>query len=96
MSLTRSSIRSEGDNTLDSRDEFLHGAIAVLSAGFRPLGSCPRAAGWNAATLCRDPKATSIPRIATPQNALTVHFSPDCLKPIPCGLPSISSTFARH
>jgi len=30
-------------------------AIAVLSIGYRPLGSCPRAAGWNAATLRHGP-----------------------------------------
>src|SRR5580704_5276498 len=30
-------------------------AIGVLSAGYRPLGSCPRAAGWSAATLCNGP-----------------------------------------
>jgi hypothetical protein len=27
-------------------------AIAVLSIGYQSLGSCPRAAGWSAATLC--------------------------------------------
>jgi hypothetical protein len=27
-------------------------AIAVLSIGYLSLGSCPRAAGWSAATLC--------------------------------------------
>jgi hypothetical protein len=27
-------------------------AICLLSAGFRSLGSCPRAAGWSTATLC--------------------------------------------
>ena len=30
-------------------------AIGVLSAGYRPLGSGPRAAGWSAATLCFGP-----------------------------------------
>ena len=29
-----------------------HPAIAVLSTGCRPLGSCSRAAGWSAATSC--------------------------------------------
>jgi len=29
-----------------------HPAIAVLSTGYRPLGSCSRAAGSSAATLC--------------------------------------------
>ncbi len=28
----------------------LHSTIAVLSTGYRLLGSCPRAAGWSAAT----------------------------------------------
>jgi hypothetical protein len=28
-------------------------AIAVLSIGYQSLGSCSRAAGWSAATLCR-------------------------------------------
>src|SRR6516225_5124224 len=31
-------------------------AITILSAGYRPLGSCSRAAGWRAATLCSGPK----------------------------------------
>jgi len=35
-----------------SQDGALKPASAVLSAGFRSLGSCPRAAGWSAATLC--------------------------------------------
>src|SRR5712691_1896683 len=51
-----------------SQDGALKPASAVLSAGFRPLGSCPRAAGWSAATLCygtkrtcrRSPRASSI------------------------------------
>src|SRR5712675_1721564 len=30
-------------------------AIAVLSIGYQPPGSCPRAAGWSAATLCSGP-----------------------------------------
>jgi hypothetical protein len=30
-------------------------AIGVLSAGYWPLGSGPRAAGWSAATLCCGP-----------------------------------------
>ena len=50
-----SSILSEVDDTL-IQDGALHPAIAVLSTGYRPLGSCPRAAGWSAATLCNDPK----------------------------------------
>jgi hypothetical protein len=28
-----------------------------LSTGYRPLGSCSRAAGWSAATLCHGPEA---------------------------------------
>jgi hypothetical protein len=35
-----------------SQDGALKPASAFLSAGFRYLGSCPRAAGWSAATLC--------------------------------------------
>src|SRR3984893_11391739 len=34
-------------------------AITILSAGYRPLGTCSRAAGWSAATLCFDPSETS-------------------------------------
>src|SRR6516164_8624711 len=30
-------------------------AVVVLSIGYRPLGSCPRTAGWSAATLCIGP-----------------------------------------
>src|SRR6516225_6779632 len=30
-------------------------AVVVLSIGYRPLGSCPRTAGWSAATLCFGP-----------------------------------------
>src|SRR6266478_4101846 len=33
-------------------------AITILSARYRPLGSCSRAAGWSAATLCFDPNRT--------------------------------------
>ena len=36
-----------------------HPAITVLSTGYRPLGSCSRAAGWSAATSCRGPTQTS-------------------------------------
>ena len=32
-------------------------AIAVLSIGYQPPGSCSRAAGWSAATLCFGPNA---------------------------------------
>src|ERR1700752_2063709 len=30
-------------------------ATTILSIGYRPLGSCSRAAGWSAATLCCGP-----------------------------------------
>ena len=33
-------------------------AIAVLSIGYQSLGSCSRAAGWSAATLCVGTKRT--------------------------------------
>ena len=33
-------------------------AIAVLSIGYQSLGSCSRAAGWSAATLCSGTKRT--------------------------------------
>ena len=33
-------------------------AVVVLSIGYRPLGSCPRTAGWSAATLCFGPTLT--------------------------------------
>jgi hypothetical protein len=33
-------------------------AIAVLFIGYRPLGSCSRAAGWSRATLCPGPTRT--------------------------------------
>src|SRR6266478_2777837 len=36
-------------------------AITILSARYRPLGSCSRAAGWSAATLCIEGK-TDVPR----------------------------------
>jgi hypothetical protein len=41
-----------------SQDGALKPASAFLSAGFRSLGSCPRAAGWSAATLCIGTKRT--------------------------------------
>src|SRR6516225_57936 len=34
-------------------------ATAILSTGYRPLGSCSRAAGWSEATLCYGPTGTS-------------------------------------
>src|SRR5260221_7900128 len=42
-----------------SQEGALKPASAVLSVGFRPLGSCPRAAGWSAATLCVGTKRTN-------------------------------------
>jgi hypothetical protein len=44
----------------------LYPAIAVLSTGYRPLGSRPRsrAAGWSAATLCSGPTRTVLGRPA--------------------------------
>ena len=39
------------DNTRADRVDL---GIAVLSTGYRPLGSCSRAAGWSAATSCID------------------------------------------
>ena len=36
-------------------------AIAVLSIGYQSLGSCSRAAGWSAATLCYGIFRTSQP-----------------------------------
>src|ERR1700761_1607211 len=46
-----SSFLSEGCNTSILRTG-LSSATTVLSTGYRPLGSCSRAAGWSAATLC--------------------------------------------
>ena len=44
-------------------------ASAVLSTGYRPLGSCFRAAGWSAATLCSGPSRTAaLPRSQTGYN----------------------------
>ena len=40
------------NTTLVDRVDLATPAIAVLSTGYRPLGSCSRAAGWSAATLC--------------------------------------------
>ena len=39
----------DADNTRVDRG---NPAIAVLSIGYQSLGSCSRAAGWSAATLC--------------------------------------------
>src|ERR1700746_2082133 len=47
------------NTTLVDRVDLATPAIAVLSTGYRPLGSCSRAAGWSAATLCSGPTRTS-------------------------------------
>jgi hypothetical protein len=46
--------------TLVDRVDLATPAIAVLSTGCRPLGSCSRAAGWSAATSCCGPKANKV------------------------------------
>ncbi len=51
-----SSFLSEGCNTSILRTG-LSSATPVLSTGYRPLGSCSRATGWSAATLCNVPIA---------------------------------------
>src|ERR1700751_3843352 len=53
-----SSFLSEGCNTSILRTG-LSSATTILLTGYRPLGSCSRAAGWSAATLCSGPSATS-------------------------------------
>ena len=45
-------VRAADNTRVDRGDP----AIAVLSIGYRPLGSRPRAAGWSAATSCFDPE----------------------------------------
>src|SRR5207249_7844684 len=45
-------MRCTPNSALVDRVDFATPPFAVLSIGFRPLGSCPRAAGWSAATLC--------------------------------------------
>jgi hypothetical protein len=42
----------------DKRVDRGNPAIAVLSIGYQSLGSCSRAAGWSAATLCFGAKRT--------------------------------------
>jgi hypothetical protein len=48
-------MRWHADNTRVDRG---NPAIAVLSIGYQSLGSCSRAAGWSAATLCLGTKQT--------------------------------------
>src|SRR5215471_12356437 len=43
------------NSTLVDRVDLATAAIAVLSTGYRPLGSCPRSAGWSGATSCFGP-----------------------------------------
>jgi hypothetical protein len=49
-------MRRTPNSALVDRVDFATPAIAVLSTDDRPLGSCSRAAGWSAATLCLGPK----------------------------------------
>jgi len=58
-----SSILSEVDDTSILRTS-APGARAVLSTGYQPLTSCPRAAGWSAATLCIGQNLTGVRRVA--------------------------------
>src|SRR5262245_45669983 len=55
-----SSILSEVDST-SILSAGLSSAITILSIRYRPLGSCSRAAGWSAATLCRGPTRPNAP-----------------------------------
>src|SRR6516165_4700495 len=64
-----SSILSEVDNTSILRTG-LSSATTIFSTGYRPLGSCPRAAGWRAATSCNDPEPTC--RLTHKLSAVTV------------------------
>src|SRR5246127_5834282 len=57
--LTRAMNVLHANTTLVDRVDLATPAIAFLSTGYRPLGSCSRAAGWSAAALCVDPKATA-------------------------------------
>src|SRR5882672_379707 len=49
-------MRRTPNSALVDRVDFATPAIAVLSTDDRPLGSCSRAAGWSAATLCHGPE----------------------------------------
>src|SRR5215831_3204129 len=67
VSLMESSFLIEAVNTSILRTGALHCYhYYILSTGSRPLGSCPRAAGWSAATSCFDPTATSADRRRRP------------------------------
>src|SRR5262249_26956269 len=59
MLLIESSILSEVDDTAILRTGLSTPLLLILSTGYRPLGSCPRAAGWSAATLCSGPTPTT-------------------------------------
>src|SRR5215469_13757289 len=59
VSLMESSFLSEVHDTSILRTGALHCYhYYTLSTGYRPLGSCPRAAGWSAATSRFDPSET--------------------------------------
>jgi hypothetical protein len=51
-------------------------AIAVLSTGCRPLGSCSRAAGWSAATSCLGTNAKCRLRRAMSEKAAQLAWKP--------------------
>jgi hypothetical protein len=55
VSLMESSFLIEVHNTSILRTG-LSTASTILSTGYRPIGSCSRAAGWSAATSCIGPK----------------------------------------
>src|SRR5882757_6311472 len=64
-------------------------AITILSARYRPLGSCSRAAGWSAATLCfgtkqtcRSPRRMSVVGGTADMFWKCRHFR---FRPRPCG-----------
>ena len=59
VSLMESSFLIEAVNTSILRTGALHCYhYYTLSTGYRPLGSCSRAAGWSAATSCHGPTRT--------------------------------------
>ena len=57
--LTRTRSLLHANKTLINRIDLATPAFIVLSTGYRPLGSCSRAAGWSAATSCIGPTPTS-------------------------------------
>src|SRR5258708_2047988 len=60
---------TDADEKSSLPDGAPHRAIAILSAGYRPLGSRPRAAGWSAATSCHGPLRTRACATACPKLA---------------------------